>query len=397
MENSFKFGRLFGVEIGVHWSWLLIFAVVTYTFATGIFETFYEEWSDAQKWIGGAAVAIIFFLSVLAHELSHAVVSNRLGLPVKSITLFVFGGVANLSRDPDDAKQEFLIAVVGPVTSLVLGLLFGVAWAVLYNIESIDNGIAGITLNLAVINVSLAVFNMLPGFPLDGGRVFRSLVWLRNKNRIKATKAASTAGEWIAYALMAGGIIQVVLGSYGGLWMTFIGFFLKNAATGSYQQTVAESALAGVLVRDVMSRDVDVVEPTVMLDELLRDHVLRKNARCFAVIAAGDFAGIVTLTDVRSVEQSKWPETSVYRAMTPATRLHTVAPEEDIAMVMRLMSEHDVNQLPVVQGRELVGMLTRGDLMRFIQLRQDVGDIPAEEGQAHGPARPLDDPLDRAG
>jgi Zn-dependent protease len=376
MENSVKFGKLFGVEIGVHWSWLLIFAIVTYTFATGIFETFYEDWSDAQKWAGGAAVSIIFFLSVLAHELSHAIVSNRLGLPVKSITLFVFGGVANLSRDPDDAKQEFLIAVVGPITSLVLGILFGVAWAALYTINS---GIAGIALNLAIINVSLAVFNMLPGFPLDGGRVFRSLVWLRNKNRLKATKSASTAGEWIAYALMAGGMVQVIFGYYGGLWMTFIGFFLKNAASGSYQQTVAESALSGVLVRDVMSHELDTVEPTVMLDELLRDHMLRRNSRCFAVIAAGDFAGIVTLSDVRAVEQAQWPEVSVYRAMTPATKLHTVSPDESIMTVMRLMSEHDVNQLPVVQGRELVGMLTRADVMRFIQLRQDVGDLGADQ------------------
>ena len=271
MDNSLRFGRIFGVEIGVHWSWLLIFAVVTYTFATGIFEVFYEDWTQAQKWVGGAVVSIIFFLSVLIHEMSHAVVSNRLGLPVKSITLFVFGGVANLTRDPDNARQEFLIAVVGPVTSLLLGLMFAGAWGALH---PVNTGFAGIALNLAVINVSLALFNMLPGFPLDGGRVFRSLVWLRNKNRIKATKIAATTGEWIAYALMVAGMAQVVFGSYGGLWTVFIGFFLKNAASGAYAQTVTESALDGVLVRDVMSRDVATVEPTVMLDELLRDHVL---------------------------------------------------------------------------------------------------------------------------
>lgn len=395
MDNSLKFGRIFGVEIGIHWSWLLIFAVVTYTFATGIFEVFYEDWSDAQKWAGGAAVAIIFFLSVLIHEMSHAVVSNRLGLPVKSITLFVFGGVANLTRDPDSAKQEFLIAVVGPITSLVLGLLFAAVWGALYQVNT---GFAGIALNLAVINVSLAVFNMLPGFPLDGGRVFRSLIWLRNKNRIKATKVASTTGEWIAYALMAAGLAQVVFGSYGGLWTIFIGFFLKNAASGAYQQTVTESALDGVLVRDVMTRDVATVEPTVMLDELLRDHVLQRNARCFAVIAGGDFAGIVTLHDVRAVEQRLWPETSVYRAMTPSTRLHTVKPDESLTSVMQLMSVHDVNQLPVVHGRELAGMLTRGDVMRFIQLRQDVGDLPANGHTADTNQNPGGEqvPADRA-
>jgi Zn-dependent protease/CBS domain-containing protein len=378
--SSIKLGRIFGVDVGVHWSWIFIFLIVTWSFATGVFEEFYPGWTDTQKWIGGGIVSIVFFLSVLAHELSHAIVSNRTGLPVKSITLFVFGGVANLSRDPEIARQEFKIAIVGPLTSLAVGAIFAIAWAATYNV---NEGIAGIFANLALINASLAVFNMLPGFPLDGGRVFRSLVWLRNKNRLKATKVAATAGEWIAYAIMGIGAIELIMGYFSGLWLLFIGFFLRNVASASYEQMLVETTLEGIRVRDIMRTDIDSVGPETSVEELVHEHVLRKNARCFAIIAGGDFAGLITLTDVRRLPRDAWPLTSVYRAMTPATKLYTVSPDESIMTVMQLMGQHDINQLPVVYGRELAGMLTRADVMRFVQLRQDLATTPTTDG--HGP------------
>ncbi len=372
MGSSIKLGRVFGIEIGIHWSWIFIFAIVTWSFATTIFDKFYPEWSTAQRWLGGAFVSVIFFLSVLAHELSHAIVSNRNGLPVKTITLFVFGGVSNLTREPDTAGLEFRIAIVGPAMSLALGALFAGLWAL---VRPVNDGVAGICADLAVINASLAVFNMLPGFPLDGGRVFRAFVWSRNKDRLAATRTAARTGEWIAYGIMGLGVVYTFLGALvGGIWMLLIGMFLRNASSASYEQLVVETTLAGVLVRDVMQTEVHAVPPDVNVEELVQEHVLRRNARCFAVIAAGDFAGLVTLTDIRKVPRDQWPTTSVYRAMTPASRLHTVAPDENLQRVLRLMAEHDVNQLPVVYGRELVGMLNRGDVMRFIQLRQEVGD-----------------------
>jgi len=371
MGSSIRIGRIFGVEVGFHWSWIFIFMFVTWTFATGIFDEFYPDWSEPRKWVGGAIVAGIFFLSVLAHELSHAIVSNRNGLPVRSITLFIFGGVANLSKEPDSAGLEFRIAIVGPGTSLAIGALFAALWAA---IRPIDDGIAGICANLALINASLAVFNMLPGFPLDGGRVFRSIIWSRNKNRLRATRVASRTGEWIAYGIMAVGLVYTfILGPFSGLWLLFIGFFLRGASSASYEQLLIETTLSGIAVRDVMQTNVNSVQPDVTVEQLVHDHVLRSNARCFAVMAAGDFAGLITLTDVRKVPRDAWPSTSVYRAMTPASRLHTVSPAESITNVLRLMALHDVNQLPVVQGRELVGMLNRGDVMRFIQVRQDLG------------------------
>ena len=374
MGSSFKLGRVFGVEIGVHWSWVFIFVVVTWSFATGVFDEFYPDWSQPQRWIGGGAVAAVFFLSVLAHELSHAIVSNRNGLPVRSITLFVFGGVANLTREPDNPGLEFRIAIVGPLTSLALGAVFAAIWL---GTRNISDGFAGICANLALINASLAVFNMLPGFPLDGGRVFRSAVWARNHNRLKATHTASIAGQWIAYGVMGIGIAYTLFGGYfSGIWFLLIGFFLRNASTASYEQLLVETTLSGIYVRDVMRRDFDTVEPDVTVEQLVHDHVLRKNARCFAVIAAGEFAGLVTLTDIRHLPREEWPTISVYRAMTPATKLHTVSPSDNLTEVLRMMSQHDVNQLPVVERRELVGMLARSDVMRFIEVRRDLDEHP---------------------
>jgi Zn-dependent protease/CBS domain-containing protein len=371
MGNSFKIGRIFGIDIGVHWSWLFIFVVVTWSFATGVFEHFYPDWSAAQRWIGGAIVAGIFFLSILAHELSHAVVSNRNKLPVRDITLFVFGGVSNLSREPDTPGLEFKIAIVGPLTSLALGGLFAIGWAV---IRPASDGIAGISANLALINASLAVFNMLPGFPLDGGRVFRSIVWARNHNRLRATHTASQLGEWIAYGVMGIGVVYTFFGDFGGLWFIIIGFFLRGAATASYEQLLLDTTLSKITVSDVMRRDVPSVSPDLSVEQLVHDHLLSSPARCFAVDAGGDFAGLITLTDVRKVPKEQWAGVSVYRAMTPASRLHTVQPTESITKVLQLMSLHDINQLPVMRGRELVGIVHRSDVMRYIEVRKDLDE-----------------------
>ena len=385
MGSSIKLGRVLGVVMGVHCSWFFIFALVTWMFASSIFGEFYPEWTEAQRWIGGAFVALIFFLSVLTHEMSHAIVSNRNGLPVRGITLFVFGGVANLTKEPDSPGLEFRIAIVGPLTSLTIGALFAAAWAAL---RPVSDGLAGIAANLAIINSSLALFNMLPGFPLDGGRVFRSIVWRRNNNRLRATRTAARAGEWIAYGIMGIGVLYTLIGGVvSGIWFILIGLFLRNASSASYEQLVIEATLSGIRVSDVMRTDVESIPPDVSIEELVQEHVLRRNARCFAVLAAGEFAGLVTLSDIRKVPRDEWPMTSVYRAMTPATRLHTVAPSENLTKVLQMMATFDVNQLPVVYGRDLVGMLNRADVLRYIQVRQEIGDRPPDVPVAPGEPR----------
>jgi len=378
MDTSIKLGRIFGVDVGIHWSWIFIFFIVTWSFATGVLDHFYPQWSGTQRWTVGALVAGVFFLSILAHELSHAIVSNRSGLPVKSITLFVFGGVANLTREPASAGTEFRIAIVGPLTSLALGALFAAGWAVLL---PFSDGAAGVSANLSIINVSLALFNMLPGFPLDGGRVFRSIVWARNRDRLRATRTASMVGEWIAYGIMAIGIGYTIFGNlFSGVWFLLIGFFLRNASSASYEQLLTEQSLSGVRVRDVMRAGVEQVPPDVTLEQLVHEHVLRRNARCFAVVGGGQFLGLISLTDVRNTPQPQWRETTVYRAMTPANKLHTAAPSDDLTSALRLMAQHDVHQLPVMHGRDLAGMVTRAEIMRFIQLRHDVAEASAGDG-----------------
>ncbi|MBF6600546.1 MAG: site-2 protease family protein [Dehalococcoidia bacterium] len=375
--SSFKIGRIFGVDIGVHWSWIFIFAIVTWSFATGVLASVYPQWSSAARWGGGAVIAFIFFISILLHEVSHSVVSNRNGLPVRNITLFVFGGVSNLTREPDTPGLEFWIAIVGPLTSLALGALFAVGWAVS---RPFNEELAGISAYLALINVSLAVFNMLPGFPLDGGRVFRSIVWKRNHDRLRATHTASVLGQWIAYGIMGIGILYTFFGGiFAGVWFLIIGFFLRNSSVASYEQLLIESTLSQICVRDMMRTHIHPVGPEMTLEELVHERFLRDDARAFAVVAAGELAGLVTLSDVRKVERDDWSRTSVYRAMTPVARLHTVTPDENLAQVLQLMAKNDVNQLPVLRGRELLGLVTRGDIMRYVHVREDLGEQAARE------------------
>jgi len=295
-----------------------------------------------------------------------------------------------ITREPDSAGVEFRIAIVGPLTSLALGAFFAALWLIFRNI---GEGFAGICANLALINASMAVFNMLPGFPLDGGRVFRSAIWARNHDRLRATRIAAKTGEWIAYGVMGIGIAYTFFGGYfSGIWFLLIGFFLRNASTASYDQLVIETTLNGIYVRDVMQRDVDTIAPDVTVDQLVHDYVLKRNKRCFAVVAAGEFAGLITLADIRHLPREDWPSTSVYRAMTPVTKLHTVTSSETMTQVLQLMSQHDVNQLPVVDRRELVGLLTRSDVMRFIEVRRDLDDHPGRGApDKRDPASPPSD------
>jgi Zn-dependent protease len=365
---SIRVIRVFGIDVGIHWSWVFIFLIVTWSFAMGVLDHFYPGWTDAQLWLAGAAVSAVFFLSVLLHELSHAVVSNRNGLPVRSITLFVFGGVANLTREPDTPEVELRIAAVGPLTSLALGAFFAALWAILL---PFSEGLAGISANMSIINVSLALFNMLPGFPLDGGRVLRSIIWARNGDRLRATRIVTRAGEWIAYGVMGLGVVYTLFGYLNGLWFLLVGFFLRNIASGSYEQLLIETTLSGISARDVM-QEPELVSPDASLTELVEEHILRRNARAFPVVEGGEFAGLITLTDVKKIPRDDWPLTPVRQAMTPAARLHVVSPDDSVASVLRLMASHDVNQVPVLRGRELAGILARADIIRLIQTREEL-------------------------
>jgi len=367
MLSSFKIGKIAGIEIGVHWSWVFIFALITWSFAGGILEEFFPEWSEARRWSVGVVVAVIFFSSILLHELSHSLVAKARGIPVNGITLFVFGGVSNLGREAQTAAEEFQIAIVGPLTSLAIGAMFAVLWAALQGPAPEVAAIAGY---LAFINGIIAAFNMLPGFPLDGGRVFRSIVWARNRNLLRATRVASRTGEAVAYLLMAGGAIQFFFNPIGGVWMFLIGLFLRNASTASYEQMVLQTALAGVSARELARHDYTPVPPDVTVGHVVSEYMLTGRGRCYPVMAGGELLGLFTLTDAQRLDRAQWETTTVYRVMTPVERLRTVSADEDAMRVLQIMGEADVNQVPVVDGRLLVGIVTRGDILRLIQVRR---------------------------
>jgi Zn-dependent protease/CBS domain-containing protein len=379
LDGTIRVGRFLGFEINVHWSWLFIFFLVTWTFATGVLEEFYPEWSGSRRWVVGGAIAIIFFLSILFHEMSHSILARRYGIPVTSITLFVFGGSSNLAKEPANARQEFWVAIVGPLTSFAMAGLFGLGYLVL---TPLDEGAGGVSANLAVINLAIGAFNLVPGFPLDGGRVLRSLFWARNRNLLNATKLASNVGTIVAYGVMALGIASFFFYSVlTGIWLFLIGNFLRGASAASYQQLFLETVLKGVPASAVARRDFEPVAPDVTLAELVESHVLAGRGRCFPVMAGEELLGLITLTDLRKVPCDQWQTTTVYRAMTPLSRLRTVGLRDDLTRVLSEMSEGDINQVPLIDGRLLRGLIHRGDVLRYIQVREEIGPETAAEAR----------------
>ena len=371
MVGTFRIGRLFGIEISVHWSWLFIFFLVTWTFATGILEEFYPDWTGSRRWVVASAISLIFFLSILLHEMSHSLLARRYGIPVSSITLFVFGGVSNLAKEPDNARQEFWIAIVGPLTSLAMALLFTAGYFVL---SPLEEGAGGVSANLAVINFAIGIFNLVPGFPLDGGRVLRSVFWAQKRNLLAATRIASNVGQAVAYGIMAIGVASFFfVDVITGIWFFLIGNFLRSASIASYEQLFLDTVLKGIPASAVARQDYVTVPPELTLAQLVEEHVLAGHGRCFPVVAGSELLGLVTLQDLRQVPREEWPTTSVYRAMTPLSKLRTASMRDDLTYVLGQMAAGDVNQVPLMDGRELIGLIHRSDVIRYIQVRQEIG------------------------
>jgi Zn-dependent protease/CBS domain-containing protein len=369
LAGTFRIGRLFGFEINVHWSWAFIFVLVTWTFAAGILDDAYPEWSGTQRWALATIIATVFFLSILLHEMSHSLLARRYGIPVSSITLFVFGGVSNLGKEPDDARQEFWIAIVGPLTSVGIGVLFLVLYVAL---RSVDDGASDISANLAMINLAIGIFNLIPGFPLDGGRVLRSIFWSRKHNIVGATRLASRVGVGVAYLIMGIGVFTFFFNVVTGIWFFLIGNFLRTASTESYQQVFLDRALKGVPASSVARQDYVAVSPDTSLSQLVEENVLAGHGRCFPVVVGTQLIGLITLSDLKAHPREEWPNTSVYRAMTPYERLRTVSMRDDLPEVLSQLAAGDVNQVPLVEGRELLGIIHRSDVLRYIQAREEL-------------------------
>lgn len=363
LASGVSIGRVRGIEIRIHWSWLIIASLLTWALADGLFGDLFEEWNAQQRWLAAFATALLFFGSVLMHELSHAIVAQWHGVRVPSITLFVFGGVSAMGDEMRSAGEEFRIAVAGPLMSWALAVGFGGVWLLLG-----DRELGAMFGYLALINFALGAFNLLPGFPLDGGRVFRSAVWARTGDLVRATRIASQVGGALAWVMIIGGLLNVLwFGLVGGIWYVLIGLFLRTAARGSYESVVTDRALKDMRVGGAMRSPPEPVPAGMAIAGLVEGRVLRTSERAFLVGEGERVVGILTISDIQRIPREQWATTAVERAMVPAERVHTLGPETPLLEALRLMQEHDVHQLPVLRDGELVGLLTRGDVMRRIE------------------------------
>jgi Zn-dependent protease/CBS domain-containing protein len=376
MKNSITFGRVAGVEIGAHYSWLWVAALVSWSLAQGFYPGQYPGWGTPTYWTVGVISALALFASVIGHEMGHALVAMSRGIPVERITLFIFGGVAQIRKEAERPIDEFLVAIAGPVTSfLVAGVFWLVRGALVpATIGAADTAPAGAVAGyLAFTNAALGGFNLLPGFPLDGGRILRAVVWGATGSMRRATQVASYVGQGIGFLLILFGITQALGGApLNGVWIAVMGWFLSSAAAAARQTQAVQELLQGVPVAALMDRQPAVASPAMPLDEFVMRHVVQQGRRALPVVEGGRLIGLISITDVRAVPQPAWPTTAVGNVMTRAP-LEVAAPDTPLEAALRQLVEGSYNQLPVVRDAELVGMLCRADVLRFIQARQTLG------------------------
>jgi Zn-dependent protease/CBS domain-containing protein len=371
MPGSIRIGKIAGIDIYIHISWIIIVVLLTWSLAVGWFSVVYHGWSTATYWLVSFIAALLLFVSVLVHELAHSVVARARGLPVKNITLFVFGGVSNIEKEPGSAGIEFQMAVVGPITSLLIG---GLAYVLLLPLGNNTSPLAAILFYIAFSNILLGIFNLLPGFPMDGGRVLRSIIWKINGNLRKATRVASIVGEIFGYLFILIGIWLFFGGDLlGGLWIGFIGWFLLSSAQSANTEVVLQSMFRGVTVAEVMSRTPITVPANISLQKLVDEFFLPQGLRSVLVTQVDQLAGLITLGDIRHVPREQWGQVPVGHAMIPLDRLHVVSPQQSLNDVLPLMAGRDVNQLPVVEDGRVVGVLSRDAIVRFMEVRRSLG------------------------
>ena len=378
MNSNVKLGRISGIEIGLHYSWFIIAALIVFSLGEH-FRQVNPNWGAGEIWIAALFTAVLFFVTLLLHELAHSLVAQSRGLKVRAITLFALGGVSQIQDDATDAKTEFWVAIAGPIASLIigfscLGIALGLGWQ---RSTEPHTAAIGVLVWLGYINIALAFFNMIPGFPLDGGRVLRSLVWAITKNADRSTRIAARVGQVVAFLFILDGIWRYFSGAgFGGLWIAFIGWFLMDAAKASYAEVGTTAALRGMRVYDVMSRDCVIVDRGMRLRDFVDIYLLKTGQRCFAVEDQGRLVGIITPRDVSNISRDRWDETTVREAMRPLQELHVITPDTPVLDALKLMARNDVNQLPVVANGTLQGMVSRSQLVQLLQVRS-VLQLPA--------------------
>jgi Zn-dependent protease len=379
-----RLGRLFGVEVHLDWSLLLVFALITFNLGAGLFRFWHPGWGPALRWGTAVAAAALFFVSIFAHELSHALMGRLLGVRIDRITLFIFGGAAHMHGEPSRPAAELAIAGIGPIVSLLIGVgstalgmalsrTFGLDWSDPEQAELVVSAMGPVPtllLWLGPINVLLAVFNLVPGFPLDGGRVVRALLWAITGDFVKATRWAARGGQVVAALLIGLGVIELAGGRPGhGIWLMLIGWFLLSAARISYQQAVVREVLTDVPVGRLMRTHLGKIAPQLTVDQFVSQHLMASEQRAWPVEDQGRFVGLMVWDDVRGLPQPVWSTTQISEVMTPRSELSTLDAGAGAEQALELFAERDVDQIPIVHGEQLLGLVRRADLLKWYALQ----------------------------
>jgi Zn-dependent protease/CBS domain-containing protein len=379
MGGSLRLGKILGIDIRIHYSWFLIFAFVSY-FVYGDFHS--DNYDFAISLLMGLVASLALFVCIVAHEMAHSLVAMRNGIPVRSITLFILGGVANITKEAERPKTEMLMAIAGPSCSLAIGLASGAAWFATGGHHEDATAFHGLLFWLATLNLSLGVFNLLPGFPMDGGRVLRAVIWQITKNYRKATRIASVTGQIVGWLIAGAGVGIVIaylsIGSdpfdlFDGIYFVLLGWFLSSIAASSYRQVAWHEAMQGITATSAMVSDFMTISPDTSLMQLVRDYIQPNRYRSFVVATEGRFLGVVDVESIRRIRQDRWDATPAGLVMTPAARAITVAPEEAGISIAEKMEEHRLDGIPVVRDSVVIGIVTRNSLARAMQMRSQSG------------------------
>ncbi|MBA7628908.1 putative zinc metalloprotease Rip3 [subsurface metagenome] len=373
MGSAISLGKVFGIQLRLHYSWFIIFALLTVALVS-------PYWFSGVWWGIGIITCLLFFASVVAHELAHSLVGRANGIPVTSITLFFFGGVAMMAKEAARPSAELKMAAAGPICSAVIGGICFLIWSFS---PGMSLPVAIMVQWLMIMNFALAVFNLIPGFPLDGGRLLRATLWRSTGDFKRSTRIATRVGRGVGYSFIGGGIIIVVLSLFGlspfglnwfsGVWIAFIGWFLQNAASASYRQTEWREKLQRFTAAQVMITNLPVVPPDITLGRLVEEYIFPTGHRFFTVANEGRFEGILTLDNIKSVSRQAWGVTQVKEVMTPPEGLKAAHPSQNALSVLEEMNENNIRQMPVVSEGRVIGLITRDDLIRFLRTHSELG------------------------
>jgi Zn-dependent protease/predicted transcriptional regulator len=373
VRSQIKLGKVFGIEIGLHYSWFLIAILIV----TSLYAEFHKNnpaWGDGVILAMALATGLLFFASLLTHEMSHSVYARSHGIPVKQITLFALGGVSQLENEPATASVEFWMAFAGPLTSAAIGLIcFALRLVAGTAAARAGTPLVAMLSWLSYINFALAGFNMIPGYPLDGGRMMRAIIWWKTGDMERSTRVASRVGQVVGLLFILWGIAQFFSGAgVGGLWISFIGWFLLTAAVESYRQVSLQHAFEGVTAADVMTNDCPALDGNLNIEHFVHEELLRTGRRCFVITQNGTIAGLLTPHEVKEIDRARWPYTTLSDVMRPLEDLHTVPPETPLKNALEIMGKEDLNQLPVVKNGHLAGILSRANIVDYLRTRADL-------------------------